>query len=510
MSREEGARVSEGSRQPTGSRRSIVVSLIAAVIITAGAFAVGPRPLAIPEETSGDAELARQVRDALRPRPGVRAAAIAVVRDGSVVLAGIGTVSPGGQTIDPRASSFEIGSLTKPLTGMLLESMTPHVVEADSDLGTVLGPERLEGSDLGEVTLAQLAHHQSGLPRLPLSPALLAGSFATQLGSHDPYPDWPATRLIAEAADTGLGEPEFLYSNLGAAVLGHTLALAADQQYPDLLREQILESLGMEHTTVVVSHDGLPSDRVVGSDGYGRAQSPWVSPGFAPAGVGTWSTAADLGTLLDAILEGSAPGLAATRPDTEIASEGAYGIGYFWLGSDADGETITWHDGGTGGFRSWMGFNRDAGTGVAILTAGQSADLHELGIYLLGGGEPPDGQGWSLPEWYGIGVVIFLAFTAWRVVRAANRARQGRGTDLVGVIALGAEAVGILTLGWVLGPWTALPWAIWSVLAAATLTAVVGLIWWNRDSEWFAGGMWHAVNMAVSVILAVVFFVLVF
>ena len=502
--------MSEGSRLPTASRPSIVVWLIMAMLITAGALAVGPRPLSMPEATSGDTALARQVRDALGPRPGIRAAAIAIVRDGSVILAGIGTVSSDGQTVDPRASSFEIGSLTKPLTGMLLASMTPQIIEAGSELDTVLGPERLDGSDLGEVTLAQLAHHQSGLPRLPLSAPLLVGSFASQIGAHDPYPDWSATRLIAEAADTGLGEQTFRYSNLGAAVLGHTLALATDQRYPDLLREQILDPLGMDHTTVVVSDEGLPPNRVVGSDAYARAQSPWVSPGFAPAGVGVWSTAADLGVLLDAILEDSAPGLTATRPDTEIESEGAYGIGYFWLDSEEDGETITWHDGATGGFRSWMGFNRDAGTGVAILTAGQSADLHELGLYLLDAGEPPVAQGWTLPEWYGIGVVIFLAFTTWRVARAANRARQGRTTDLVGVIALGAEALGILTLGWVLGPWTTLPWAIWSIVTAATLTALLGLVWWNRDSEWFGGGIWRAINMAVSVALAVVFLVLVF
>ena len=98
----------------------------------------------------------------------------------------------------------------------------------------------------------------------------------------------------------------------------------------------------------------------------------------------------------------------------------------------------------------------------------------------------------------------------WRIVRAANRARQGGGPDLVGVIALSAEALGILTLGWVLGPWTTLPWAIWSVVAAATLNALLGLVSWSRESEWFTGGIGHAINMAVSVILVILLFVMVF
>jgi hypothetical protein len=92
----------------------------------------------------------------------------------------------------------------------------------------------------------------------------------------------------------------------------------------------------------------------------------------------------------------------------------------------------------------------------------------------------------------------------------ANRARRGGGPDLVGVIALGAEALGILALGWALGPWTALPWVIWSVIAAATLTALLGLVWWSRGSEWFGGGVGHAIDMVVSVAFAVLFFVLVF
>lgn len=480
------------------------------VVISVITFAAGPKPLTLPEEATGDRELVRKVREALGPRPGIRAAAVVRVRDGSMQFATLGRVSVDGEHVDPQSSRFEIGSLTKPLTGMLFASMTPEFVSAEANLGSLLEPELLGGSELQDVKLTQLAHHQSGLPRLPLSPEILAGSFVSRIGSLDPYPDWSATRLLAEAASTRLGEEKFQYSNLGAAVLGNSLALASGQPYSDLLKAHILDPLRMTGTTVALSQEELPANRVVGSDEYGRVQAPWVSPGFTPAGVGVWSTVQDLGLLLDAVLDGSAPGIAASQPDTSVESGGISAIGYFWLSSEVNNETILWHDGGTGGFRSWMGFNRDTGTGVAILIAGKNTNLHELGIYLLGAGEPPAAQGRSLPGWYGFGVVFILAFTLWRVLRAMHQARKGHRTDLVGVITMSAEAVGILALSWALGPWTTFPWVLWSIIAALTFTALLPFLWWNRKSEWFGGGIGHAINMVITVALAVLIIVLVF
>lgn len=389
-----------------------------------------------------------------------------------------------------------------------MASMTPDPVLPGTDVGSVVGPDILGDSALGDVTLAQPAHHRSGLPRLPLSPAIVAGSFASRLGAHDPYPDWSASRLLREAADTSAGEKKFAYSNLGGAVAGHTLAIAADEKYPTLMQDRIFGPIGMDHTIVATSWEDLPDGRVTGSDSQGRTQSPWVSPGFAPAGIGTWSTAEDLGILLASILDGNAPGLEATRPEVSIDSEGAYAIGKFWLTSEHNGQTITWHNGGTDGFRSWMGFDRDAGTGVAILSAGHR-DLEDLGLYLLGAGEAPDDQGWALPGWLGIGVVILLTLGVWRIWRAALRARQGKGTDLVGVAGLGIESLIILTIGWVLGPWTTLPWTVWSAIAAATLVGLGGLIWWNRDAKWFHGSKWRALNTVVNLGLAAVVVVLI-
>jgi hypothetical protein len=46
------------------------------------------------------------------------------------------------------------------------------------------------------------------------------------------------------------------------------------------------------------------------------------------------------------------------------------------------GRSITWHNGGTGGFRSWLGLDRDAGTGAVVLSA-ISASVDRAGFRLL-------------------------------------------------------------------------------------------------------------------------------
>ena len=49
---------------------------------------------------------------------------------------------------------------------------------------------------------------------------------------------------------------------------------------------------------------------------------------------------------------------------------------------EVHGRSITWHNGGSGGFRSWLGVDRDAGTGAVVLSA-ISASVDRAGFRLL-------------------------------------------------------------------------------------------------------------------------------
>ena len=102
--------------------------------------------------------------------------------------------------------------------------------------------------------------------------------------------------------------------------------------------------------------------------------------GAGPAG-GIRASIQDLVRLAGALLDGTAPGMSALDPVATFAGP-AVRVGAAWLILDAEGRQITWHNGGTGGFSSWIGFNREAKAGVVLLSA-TAAPVDRPGFELL-------------------------------------------------------------------------------------------------------------------------------
>lgn len=366
--------------------RRAVTAVVAAVATGALATAtIGPDPPSLSAATSGDRELAQQVRDVLGGPDGYRGVAVALVDDGGIRLAGLGTSGhPARHTVDGD-TRFEIGSMTKALTGMLLADLVADgEVRLDQRVGDLVPGTRL--GKTGDATLAELASHRSGLPRLPTDPEFLARSVVANFTGGNPYRGVTRQDVLGwagRAAPSGGADPA--YSNFGVAVLGHALVAHQGIGYRDLLAERILAPLGMTDTTVALTRAELPEPRARGTSRTGRAQAPWLSEGFAPAGTGSWSTAADLARLAAAVLRGDAPGVAAIEPRWEFTDGDRIGLG--WITSEINGRTVTWHNGGTGGFRSFVGLDVEADRAVVLL-ANTSAPVDEAGFELLTGEAP--------------------------------------------------------------------------------------------------------------------------
>lgn len=81
-----------------------------------------------------------------------------------------------------------------------------------------------------------------------------------------------------------------------------------------------------------------------------------------------------------ALLDGSAPEVDALDPVAPFGASTRIGAG--WVITELDGCEVTWHNGGSGGFRSWLGLDRSANSGVAILSA-TSAPIDRQGFTLL-------------------------------------------------------------------------------------------------------------------------------
>jgi CubicO group peptidase (beta-lactamase class C family) len=165
--------------------------------------------------------------------------------DGTVVIAAAGKPGPDALPLDGD-SVFEIGSITKVFTSVLLADMVERgEVTLDTPVQKLLpAAVRMPRRNGREITLIDLATHSSGLPRLPNNMA--------PSNPLDPYSDYGAERLYAFLNSYELTRDigaTFEYSNLGAGLLGHALERRAGKPYKTLVTERILRPLGMTRTS---------------------------------------------------------------------------------------------------------------------------------------------------------------------------------------------------------------------------------------------------------------------
>ena len=198
--------------------------------------------------------------------------------DGTRRIVAYGDPGPGAPPLGPE-SVFEIGSVTKVFTGVLLAEMAARG-EVDPDrpvqryapAGLVL-PIR-EGR---EITLVDLASHRSGLPRLPANLA--------PYDPNNPYAKFSVAQMNEFLAGYELPREigsQYEYSNLGAALLGHVLAARAGVEYETLVRHRILDPLGMTMTGVALS-PAMKARLAIGHDAQGKPTSLWDLPTLAGA-----------------------------------------------------------------------------------------------------------------------------------------------------------------------------------------------------------------------------------
>ena len=290
-------------------------------------------------------------------------AAVAVLTGAGTALASLGA------TLE---EDFEIGSLSKGVTGLLYaDAVERGEVDPATTLGDLLPLGRVPAAD---VRLASIATHRSGLPRLPSSVAPLRRTLALWWRGANPYGESLA-ELLDQARALPVGQPRPLYSNIGFELLGHALAAASGLGYADLVRDRLTVPLGMSGTYAPATPARLRPTALSGRGRTGRPRAPWTGEALAPAG-GLRAPITDLARLAGALLDGTAPGLAALDPVEELAGP-AVRIGAAWITVEPRGREITWHNGGTGGFCSWLGLDRRAGTAVALLSAtARSVDRH--------------------------------------------------------------------------------------------------------------------------------------
>jgi D-alanyl-D-alanine-carboxypeptidase/D-alanyl-D-alanine-endopeptidase len=282
--------------------------------------------------------------------------------------------APDGDTV------YEIGSITKVFTSLLLADMVERgEVKLDDPVAKYLPKTvKMPSRNGREITLLDISEQRSGLPRMPsnIKPADPA----------NPYADYDPAKLYSFLSGYTLtrdpGE-KYEYSNLAVGLLGHVLSLRSGMSYEELVRKRIFEPLGMTSTSITLSVD--QKNRL--APGYDATLKPvknWDLDALAGAGA-IRSTANDMLKFLAANLElTDTPLKAAMRrmrsvrkdagsPNVEIA------MGWHIFKQNGD---LFWHNGGTAGYRSFAGFDPAKKTAVVVL-CNTFFDIDDIGRHVL-------------------------------------------------------------------------------------------------------------------------------
>lgn len=283
-----------------------------------------------------------------------------VIQGGRTYVAGAagkGKRTPNGRTV------FQLGSIGKTLTATALAlAVTAGETRLDAPLTL---PARFPIPRKGprRITLADLATHSSGLPKLP--PGLLDGA-----DPYDPYAHYTLDDLATGLGETTLAtEPgdKYTYSNLGFGLLGQALAF---DRVDEMLRHRVTAPLRMADTTTTLRPDMLLRKAVGHYDG--KPVPDWHDRVLSAAGTSVYSTVDDMLRFLAAQLRPERTPMRAAIELTQrprFTADRGLRLGLAWhLSPLPTGRTMTWHNGATGGFGTCAAFSRERGTAVVMMT----------------------------------------------------------------------------------------------------------------------------------------------
>jgi len=272
---------------------------------------------------------------------------------------------------------FEIGSITKVFTTSLAALLSLENKISFSDKAQKYLPSKavLPEKDGKAITLKHLATAHSGLPRMPKN--------FTPVDIANPYIDYREDALTLFLNNVELTRDpgnEYEYSNLGMGLLGYIVTRVEEKPYPKLVTDRITKPLEMKHTFV----SGMRNDKPLAlgySDKNPVKAWTWDNESVLTGAGGLISNAEDMMKFLVAQLTTGNTQLSQAFVLTHIAraDAGKMKIGYGWHIRD---ENIIWHNGGTGGFRSFAGFDKTKNKAVVILT-NSTTGADDLGFHLL-------------------------------------------------------------------------------------------------------------------------------
>ena len=307
--------------------------------------------------------------------------AIAIIDQNGIKYHNFGKTSETGKEVDEH-TIYEIGSISKVFTGILLaQQVLDGDLSLDDNINDYL-PADVKVTVIGdqEITFGNLTDHTSGLPRMPynFAPANL----------NNPFADYTVDQMyefISNYKPIRTVGSEYEYSNIAQGLLGHLLAENKNTSYENLMIQTIADPLGMYETKI--EFDQRMKDNLALGHSNGQVVENWDIPTLAGAGAIRSSTS-DMAKFIAANLGFSESTVtAAMELSHEIQHDkaGEMSVAMGWHIKKGEEGSVYWHNGGTGGYRTFVGFVKETGKGVVLLT-NSSEGADDIGFYLLDSG----------------------------------------------------------------------------------------------------------------------------
>ncbi len=335
------------------------------ILIFIMASTVNASPLDLSEDAVADIER-------LLAHDSARAVVVGLYDRGETKIFGFGQLSRANEHKPNANSVFEIGSISKVFTSLLVQVLVDDgVLDWSQSIGSSLPDLKFGSPAVAAITLRELSTHSSGLPSLPDN--------IEMQNPTDPYAGYGRSDLMAFLVSfkPDTLTKEYSYSNLGAGLLGTIAADAAEANYADAVRLKVLQPLKLLDTQTSLRDD--QRDRLATGFSDGADMPNWG--GFdALAGAGALLSTAD--NLLRFIHHNvnSSDLKNSIAEIQQRQDQGPTALGWHVTEVD-DGEPMLWHNGGTGGYTSFLAVRPDTGTGIVILaTSTAYDDVTNLGM----------------------------------------------------------------------------------------------------------------------------------
>ncbi|TNJ35257.1 serine hydrolase [Arenimonas terrae] len=270
-------------------------------------------------------------------------------------------------------TAFEIGSVSKTMTSALLAGLIHEGKGSLDDPLSAWLPDgiKVPGFEGQPILLRHVVSHTSGLAALPPGVAIENAA--------NPYAPVTAEMLLAALERSELSRAPgagFDYSNFASMLLSYAVARRAGADFETLLDERVFTPLGMTGAHINRRPDGV---RV--AQGHLPNGQPTPAWDFRTDVAGVGGVRATLDDMvryvqgqLGAAPEPLAAALALSQQPVNPGAQPAMAMN--WMLAPLNGRTWHAHEGGTGGFSSFVAFDRAAARGVIVLS---DTALHSLG-----------------------------------------------------------------------------------------------------------------------------------